>query len=351
VVAGYHHDPGLDREELSQDLSRVVELFTTDFGYTHVPVLGLNPTREQIRTALGGFCAAPDRHPDDYLVIYLAGHGEVLQRGPAHAEHFFLPADANPSSPATLRRTALKTSELADLILGDTPVRRLLLILDTCLSGQGILDVARQGLDWAGDPDRMGPDAGAALVWSTQPKKAALPGAFTTALVEATRSRAVRGHGQQAIHLDAVMAQLDQDSRLKQRPGRVVLFGDPDRVDLLPNPISAPALVGYDMAEQDRRWQARLRVEHARRDEMQDRFHPRAIDFVGRHRALTDLTRWLGDPSDTRSRIVTGDPGSGKTSVLAVLAALSDPQLRPSVPRGDLPPTAVPDPAGIDVAI
>jgi hypothetical protein len=84
---------------------------------------------------------------------------------------------------------------------------------------------------------------------------------------------------------------------------------------------------------------------------MQGRFHPRAIDFVGRHRALTDLTRWLGDPSDTRSRIVTGDPGSGKTSVLAVLAALSDPQLRPSVPRGDLPPTAVPDPASIDVAI
>ena len=220
VVAGYHHDPGLNREELSQDLSRVVELFTTDFGYTHVPVMGLNPTREQIRTALGGFCAAPDRHPDDYLVIYLAGHGEVLQRGPAHAEHFFLPADVNPSSPAMLRQTALKTSELADLILGDTPVRRLLLILDTCLSGQGILDVARQGLDWAGDPDRMGPDAGAALVWSTQPKKAALPGAFTTALVEATRSRAVRGHGQQAIHLDAVMTQLDQDSRLKQRPGR-----------------------------------------------------------------------------------------------------------------------------------
>ena len=49
--------------------------------------------------------------------------------------------------------------------------------------------------------------------------------------------------------------------------------------------------------------------------------------------------------------IVTGDPGSGKTAVLGLLAALADPRRRPTVPRDGLPAAGIPRPDAIDVAI
>ena len=49
--------------------------------------------------------------------------------------------------------------------------------------------------------------------------------------------------------------------------------------------------------------------------------------------------------------MVTGDPGSGKTAVLGLLAALSDPQRRPAVPRDGLPAGIVPRPGMIGVAV
>ena len=64
---------------------------------------------------------------------------------------------------------------------------------------------------------------------------------------------------------------------------------------------------------------------------------PALAGFTGRHRALADITRWLDDPAERRPMIVTGDPGSGKTAVLGLLAALADPHRRPTVPRDGLP--------------
>ena len=47
--------------------------------------------------------------------------------------------------------------------------------------------------------------------------------------------------------------------------------------------------------------------------------------FTGRQAALAELTGWLTDPAaDTRLRVVTGDPGSGKSAVLGRLVTLAD---------------------------
>src|SRR5215469_14947832 len=78
VVSRYHHDPSWNREELARDLQAMVELFTGELGYQHVPVMGLNPTWLQIQDALRDFCISDDRQPDDYVAVYLAGHGEIL---------------------------------------------------------------------------------------------------------------------------------------------------------------------------------------------------------------------------------------------------------------------------------
>jgi WD40 repeat protein len=111
------------------------------------------------------------------------------------------------------------------------------------------------------------------------------------------------------------------------------------------------ALVDLDLAEQARRWQGRVDQENRRAEDLRRQFLPRAAEFIGRHRALTDLSRWLDDLADARPRVVTGDPGSGKTAILGLLAALSDPRRRPTVPRDGLPGGIMSRAGMIDVAV
>jgi hypothetical protein len=77
--------------------------------------------------------------------------------------------------------------------------------------------------------------------------------------------------------------------------------------------------------------------------------------FAGRTRALRELVTWLGDLDlDHRARVVTGDPGSGKSAVLSRLVTLADQQVRQDVPEAvlvDAPAGTVPSVGAIDVAI
>jgi len=50
--------------------------------------------------------------------------------------------------------------------------------------------------------------------------------------------------------------------------------------------------------------------------------------FTGRRRVLGELSAWLSNTEDIRSRIITGRPGSGKSAILAEIVTLSDPEYR-----------------------
>ena len=352
VVSRYQLEPSWDRAELAGDLRRMAGLFTGELGYQHVPVPGLNPTAWQMREGLRDFCTHPDRRPDDYVVVYLAGHGEILPVGDAGAEHVLLPADADP---ADLRRRAVRSADLAEWMLADTPVRRLLLIVDACYSGLGGLDFARNALARTGTPvKRAGPGgAGVVVITATQPRQQAIAGAFTAAFERAVRSHATAGHAPATLSIDAVMNVLREDPAVpeSQQPLWSLLAGDGAIPDFLPNPRRDAGLVDLDLVEQDRRWQARRVLEHQRAEEMRGQFVPRTAGFTGRHRALAEITHWLGTPADARALIVTGDPGSGKTAVLGLLAALADPRRRPTIPRDGLADDAIPGQDAIGVAI
>lgn len=74
-------------------------------------------------------------------------------------------------------------------------------------------------------------------------------------------------------------------------------------------------------------------------------------DFVGRHQALGRIASWLDDPAGAPAALaVTGGPGSGKTAVLGLVAALADPRYEPHVPRSriDLDDGLAPPPAAFD---
>ena len=352
VVSRYQLDPSWNREELADDLRRMVELFTNDLGYQHQPVIGLDPTALQIQDALRDFCTSPDRQAEDYLAVYLAGHGEILPVGDTGFEYVLLPADA---SPRDLRRRAIKSSDLAEWMLAETPVRRLLLIVDTCFSGMGGLNFALNALARVGIPAQFTEtdSSGVVVVTATQPTQQAIPGAFTTAFTRAVRSQATAGHVPGALSLDAVMAVLKEDPKLpaSQQAQWSLLAGGGKIPDFFPNPRRDTALIDLDLAEQDRRWRARLALERRRVTEMRDQFVPRSLGFTGRHRALAEIGRWIKTTADNRPMIVTGDPGSGKTAVLGLLAALADPRRRPTVPRDALHADALVDQDAIDVAI
>ena len=350
VTSHYSNDPSWNREELAGDLQLMIELFTIDLGYEYVPVMGLNPTWLDIREALRDFCTSPSRQPDDYVVVYLAGHGEILNVGDVGYEHVLLPSDALPGD---LRRRAVKSADLAEWMLAETPVRRLLLIVDTCFSGLGGVDFARNALARIGTPDRLNRrnGSGVVVVTATQPPQQAIAGAFTQAFVRAVRHQATAGHAPGSLSIDAVINVLKADLPASQQAQWSLLAGTDAIPDFLPNPRRDAALVDLDLAEQDRRWQVRLAYQDQRAEEMRGQFVPRIAGFTGRHRALVDLTRWLDTQADSKPVIVTGDPGSGKTAILGIVAALADPRRRPTIPRDGLPENGIPGEDAIGVAI
>ena len=244
---------------------------------------------------------------------------------------FLLPSDIDPGD---LLPLAVTPQSLVGWLLRDTNVQRLLLLLDACYSGQGGQDAAQAAVRWVLQPgaaDR----AGVVLVTATHPWQQAQPGVFSRAFERAVGQLASGGHAQQDLPLDALVGVINDD------PGKPAsqtvachvlgLTGRPP--PFLPNPRYRPLLIDTDLLEQDRAQHAEQRADHLR-----DRFLPATRWFTGRHAALTDLARWLGNPAAApRALVVTGHAGSGKTALLGLLAALSDPDQAPGVPRDGLP--------------
>ena len=332
AMTHYQHCAEWNREELSEDVRRVVQLLCGEFlraedRYEHIDVLGDSPTSVELLDRLREFCVSSKRHADDYLVLYLAGHGEVLDDG----DFVVLASDAQPSD--LLHRT-VPTSEIVKRALAGTGVRRLLILLDTCYSGRGGEDLVAEALRRIDQPGLSGEETGGrgvVLVATSHPNEQALPGAFTTCLDRAARSLATAGYAPPTLRVGALINAIKGDSHkpASQSPVWHQLGMDADEPAFVPNPRYRELLVDVDLLEQERlRYTGQLR----------ERFLPVTRWFTGRHQALRDLAAWL-QASDTGSLpcVVTGNAGSGKTALLGLIAALSDPDYAPSVSRQGLP--------------
>ena len=325
AMTRYPRDPELDRPELAGDVERIAGLFSTDFGYTHLQ-LPDSPTQAQLRDVLRDFCKAPERGPEDLVAVYLACHGAILEPN----NFVLLPSDIDPDDLVPL---AVTPQVLVDWLLRDTNVRRLLLMLDTCYSGQGGQDAAGAAVRWVNQPgaaDRPG----VVLVTATHPWQQALPGVFSRAFERAVGHLATGGHAQEDLPLDAVVEVINADC---EKPTSQTVacheLGKTGRPPpFLPNPRYRSRLIDVDLLEQERARHTEQREAHLR-----ERFLPATRWFTGRHAALIDLAAWLNNPAVGRALIVTGNAGSGKTALLGLLAALSDRDQAPSVPRDGLP--------------
>ncbi|MFI7123035.1 hypothetical protein [Amycolatopsis sp. NPDC049868] len=357
AVAHYPKAPQWDRTELVEAREQIIRLFTDDLGYKHISSLGLDPHKDQLTAMLRDFCLDAARRPDDIVAVYIGGHGEVLDE--TH-EHLLLTSETNPNDVAG----ALPTADLARAMLLRTRVRRVLLMLDTCYSGHGVAELTAAAITtmtrtWGDDHG-----AGLAVITSAQPTEQAGAGAFPRLLREAVRALPTAGYNPATLPLDSLVKLMNTSVAKPgyQTIGHSITGLTGEVPPFLPNPRHDPRMTEIDLALQHA---SEFEVQAERRDtELRTRLLVRAMGgtsngtggwwFTGRHTALLDITAWLHHPDAARPlQVVTGNPGSGKTAVLGLIAALTHPDRRATVPLGGLglPAAAVPDMDAVDVAI
>ncbi|MEU5858754.1 WD40 repeat domain-containing protein [Nocardiopsis dassonvillei] len=363
VVSRYLHAEEWDRPSLVGARQSIIDLFTNSLGYEHVDVLRANPTASKLRQRLSTFARSPERREDDLIVVYISCHGEVIE---TTGEHVLLMGDTDPDNFSD-PESRVDTADLAKLLLEETRIRNLLLILDTCHSGQGARNLAREA------SRRMTPEwghykgGGVVLVHSAQPFEEADAGALPRLLNEAVEDISTAGHAPETLSLGAVMAHINANDT---KPGHQTVGWDPmgltgEIPPFLANPRHDAHLTEVDLALQ----QTALWDEHTqRRDtEFATRFLVRAMAdhrraaapgwwFEGRTKAIDDIHTWLTVQKYSRTRpllAVTADPGSGKTALLGLIAALTHYDHRATVPLGalDIAPEKLPTIGMVDVAI
>ena len=303
AVAHYPKAPQWDRPGLAIARQQVIDLFTGVLGYAHVSDLGLDPTETQLTEHLRTLCRHHVR-PEDHLVVYIAGHGEVLDDG--GGRHVLLTADTDPDDVAD----ALPTLRLADKMLLGTPVQRLLLLLDTCYSGSGGNQVAAAVL--AGmDREWTTSGSGLVVITSTQPFEQAETGAFPALLSAVVQALPTAGQVPPSLDLGGVVQAMNShpERPAHQQIGWTALGLTGTLPDFLPNPRHRPGMTDIDLhLQQAAEWDA-----HAQRREVEfrRRFLVRAMAaqgpaqawwFSGRRVALTDITTWLTQPSPQQAQ-------------------------------------------------
>ena len=324
VAAGTeHYGDGDELASVPEDLRKITEFFGR-LGYREqLPEVRLDPTSSALRSALSDWLTGSDRQDSDTAVIYYTGHGSI------EADSFYLlTADTKDGQYAA---TALPADYVIKA-LGETPkVRRVLLILDTCYAGQGAFDASRVAAGMS-PWQNFGDGEGIWVVAAASPKQEAQERLFASAFLEAAEQlQQTTGPLQRYIGLESLMEQINgilQRSGRQQRARYIPVTQAMGLAPFIPNPRYEPdAPANVDLETRD--W---LRRRHAA--ELAEYWGPKARGvevaaqvgwyFTGRGAALAELSGWLADPAvDTRLRVVTGDPGSGKSAVLGRLVTLA----------------------------
>jgi WD40 repeat protein len=339
------------------EVQRIVGLLTR-LGYQRVlPELGRNPQANSLRLGLSSWCRAPDRHADDVVVIYYSGHGGI-----EGGRHYLLTTDSRMDN---LYGTALAAEGIGLSLVG-SKLREVMVILDTCWAGSGAADLQRIAAQLA-ETRKAGEQVGAGL-WFVAAARAKDPAESSVFVDELVRSIDVAEPGRLQRYLDPLwlvhMINSELEQRRRQQRASCNVSDSSRLPRFLPNPRFDPdAVPETDVEAQRLAASRRLENERARYSkDVLEHFGPRSrgvefeaepgFYFTGREQVLRELVAWLAfPPGDRRARVVTGEPGSGKSAVLARLVTLADPEYRGRIPLQGVTPDTIPPPGSIDVAI
>lgn len=310
------------------------------FGYEPVLLgLGEYDGSAQIRDKLSHWCNDTELAGDDVVVLYFAGHGIVEE----HDRHYLLCWDSREED---LAATALPTEDLVR-ILCRGELRHLLIILDTCAGGAGAAEAATTALQTIARRQGTGVRTGLWFLASARRAEAAYDGAFVGDLRAAIRNVTERtGQRQRYLDLTELVNTINENFARSGIGQRAELTGGliTGLAPFLPNANFREVLppVGTDLEIQ---WRVA-------REDLGEHFGPRSrgvefeseqgLYFSGRQAVLKQLVSWMtGEAVDGKGRVVTGNPGCGKSAVLGRLVATSIPWYRIKLDLSDTDPATI----------
>ncbi|MGP4008359.1 caspase family protein [Streptomyces sp. 4N124] len=295
------------------DAERVAKLLAP-MGYTRVLAdLSSNPSRGALVEGLDEWAYEAELGPEDTVVVYFAGHGQKDGQ-----DHYLLCSNHRPN----LWSTAVRSDELAKPLVR-SPVGHLLVILDTCFASAGTESVAALATQLT--RTRRG-SAQRAMIAAARGKETAKENKFVDALTRAlTMPRT--GPSPRYLSVREVTAHVNEllDSPRQQASHSVIDSAGQD--PFFDNPLYIPTA---DQNGLDLGVLARLRRRHeghyGPRGRGLEHAGERGDYFTGRTSVLGSLADWLRGPHDRKARVITGDPGSGKSALLGRFLDLTDPQ-------------------------
>jgi hypothetical protein len=311
IAAGtqYYKDGAFQRlDHVPAEIDTIVEvLCKPTFGYERVLAdVSFNPSPPKFLKRLTKWARSPERTDDDVAILYYTGHG-VPQ-----ADRLLLVARSTERHGDALEeRTAIAAEELVQALAGPSSrVRRSLILLDTCHAGQGAEEILQRVPSLSREhalDDR--PDV--LVVAAALPTEEAAQLVFAKSLVAAVEQEAeAAGRRHEFLAFDyiaeALFRSIAPDGRdagnvqvplwggIARRGAR--FFKNPNFIRDLPQ--------GIDLAEQERlaSLAPALRVSPG---------------FIGRAAALEELRQFVLGNKSARVCLVTGQPGAGKSALLA----------------------------------
>lgn len=315
VGVSTYRDPLIpDLPGVPDDVRRLRELLIP-MGYeTVLDPLAADPTAAAVQEAVEDWAHDTAPGPEDIVVVYFAGHGTK-----AADRHYLLGSTARHGRYSA----ALAAEDLArPLLRGEAG--HVLVVLDTCFAGAGAGEIAVLATELA--HTQRGP-AGRWMLAAARGKERARENVFVDALATVLNHPQAGAH-QEFLGVREVTERINRHLAERGIPQRVSHSTvdsdgrDPffrNRAHIAGLPADALDVETLDRLRRETRghFEARGRgVEHA---------GERGDHFTGRTQALTALTAWLtADRHDRRARVVTGDPGSGKSALLGRLLRLEE---------------------------
>ena len=349
VVAGtgkyVHLDP---LPKVYDDIATISNVFC-ELGYIEAFQTGIrDPDSPQSLKEKLDEWARTTVQPEDIIVVYYSGHGQR-----SADRHYLLTSNSDPSG---LIATAMATEDLIG-ILTERRVRRLLLLIDTCLAGRGTADLFRREaqrlkealVSSAAEAQSSDALLAFSVIAATGPRDYAQDGAFSSAIRTAINDERLGGQRQSHLYLEPLTDRINEElgsQGASQHAELGMLRGGSSK--FVPNPRfrSDLPVEGTDLAEQHT-WASEQ--ERQRREELVSHFAPRGLGqetgadsgnyFTGRMAVLKYLVSWLQGKEDTNSRtiVLSGSAGVGKSAVIGRLVILSDPLERHRIRIKDIP--------------
>ncbi|MCE4265331.1 WD40 repeat domain-containing protein, partial [Rhodococcus globerulus] len=302
-----------DRTRIPKVLGQVVDLLAPFDFQVHFATLGylLDPDRTTLRDKI-----RQARATADLVVIYYTGHGEYIN----HEGYHLITTDFTETD---LPEAGVKVVDLPVWIAarnsagGVAPQQApTLVILDCCFSGTGAIDLLHDAVL----EKRANPAYANLWMWATAGNlQWADAGLFPDALAGALAHSAIGASTREIplmTLLDQVNATLrtsaaDQESEIIPPNGRIT-----SSPPFFPNPDHLPNVAGMTVDAQH--WISKARGTES----------PATGFYLagrsGRVQAARDLIQWILDPGRGGLAVVTGSPGTGKSTLLALPAILTD---------------------------